>query len=200
MLVQVIEGKAGDAEGLKRQMQRWNDELQSGAKGFIGSTFGITSDGTCIGFACFDSLASAEANSKRAQQSAWWKETEKFYDGDVTFRDTTDVEQVFGDIQPSAGFVQVMKGRVTDRKKLKQLETTMMDTMSDMRADVIGSMRAYFDGGDYAEFVYFTSEADARAAESQSMPENVTDAMNEWQSIAQVTAWYDLKEPWITKP
>ena len=40
MFVQVIKGRTSDADGLRRQDERWRAELRSGAKGFLGSTFG----------------------------------------------------------------------------------------------------------------------------------------------------------------
>src|SRR4051794_28468411 len=114
MFVQVIEGKTNDAKGLERQLQRWNDELRSGASGFVSSTFGVTSDGTSIGIACFETAEAATKNSNRAEQTAWWNETEKYYDGEITFHDSTDVDTQRGGPNKSAGFVQVMQGVVAD--------------------------------------------------------------------------------------
>ena len=45
MFIQVITGKVTDADGFRRQDQKWNDELRPGATGFLGSTAGTTSDG-----------------------------------------------------------------------------------------------------------------------------------------------------------
>jgi hypothetical protein len=198
MFVQVIEGKTSDAEGIKRQLQRWNDELRPGAKGFLSSTFGITADGTCIGFACFDSIESAMQNSKRPEQTAWWNETEKYYDGDVSFYDSTDVETQFGGPNAKAGFVQGMQGTVSDRSALKKIEDQMQSATTKMRPDLIGTIGAYYGNGKFTAFSYFTSEAEARAGESQPMPDDIAKVMQEWMSVMRVDKWMDLTDPWIT--
>ena len=45
MFVQVIEGKVKDADQITRQLDRWRKEIRPGAKGYLGSTSGRTSDG-----------------------------------------------------------------------------------------------------------------------------------------------------------
>lgn len=198
MFVQVIEGKTSDAEGLKRQIQRWNDELRPGAQGFVSSTFGVATNGTCIGFACFESAEAAKNNSNSAEQTAWWNETEKYFDGDVIFHDTTDVEMQLGGPNQSAGFVQGMQGVVTDRAKLKQFEDQTQDRMTSMRPDLLGTIGAYYGNGQFTAFSYFTSEEEARAGESQPMPEDIAQVMKEWMTIMQVDEWIDITDPWIT--
>ena len=74
MFVQIIEGKARDAEGLKRQGDRWAEEVGPGAVGFLGVTSGVTADGRAITIARFESEEAAKANAARPEQSAWWSE------------------------------------------------------------------------------------------------------------------------------
>ena len=93
MFVQVIEGKVSDKSGLHRQLDRWHAELRSGAAGFLGSTSGVTDDGVGFAIARFESAAAAKTNSERAEQSAWWSETEKYFDGPVAFTDSEDIEE-----------------------------------------------------------------------------------------------------------
>jgi hypothetical protein len=114
MFVQVIEGKVKDSDLMKRQGERWRQEIKPGAKGYLGHTGGITADGTSIDVVRFESQADAQANSKRPEQGAWWNETEKAYDGPVTFTESSDTELLFGGGSNEAGFVQVMKGKVKD--------------------------------------------------------------------------------------
>ena len=77
MFIQVITGTVTDPEGLRRQSDRWQDELRHGAIGYLGATAGVTNDGRSIAMIRFDSEASARANSERDEQGAWWAETEK---------------------------------------------------------------------------------------------------------------------------
>jgi len=63
MFVQVIKGKVKDAAGLDAAMQRWIDELSSGATGWLGSTTGMTDDGTGIAIARFDTVENRGATA-----------------------------------------------------------------------------------------------------------------------------------------
>src|SRR2546423_841431 len=107
MFIQVIEGKVGDPELLRRQTEAWRREIKPGAKGYLGSTGGITPDGRGITLARFESEAAARANSERSEQGSWWNETAKAFDGEVTFRDCRDVDELLGGGSNDAGFVQI---------------------------------------------------------------------------------------------
>ena len=48
MFVQLITGRASDAEGLQRQTQRWATDVRPGAIGHLGGTFGIADDGRFV--------------------------------------------------------------------------------------------------------------------------------------------------------
>src|SRR6478609_2111357 len=113
MFIQVITGRAVDREGLRRLGDRWQDELRPGAAGFLGSAAGVTDDGRFIAVVRFESEAAARRNSQRAEQSAWWAEAEKCLDR-VAFADSVDVVTMLGGADKDAGFVQVMRGRITD--------------------------------------------------------------------------------------
>ena len=166
MFVQVIKGHTTDPEGLRRQMERWRAELKPGAVGFEGSTVGIADDGTFIALARFTDADAARRNSDRPEQGAWWQETEKYFDGEPTFRESTDTTTLFEGGSDDAGFVQVMEGTVPDRARAEAAETPeMLEQLRTARPDLLGGLRVWFDGGAYVEAAYFTSEADARRAE-----------------------------------
>ncbi|HEV3472299.1 MAG TPA: hypothetical protein VG408_03720, partial [Actinomycetota bacterium] len=78
MFVQVIQGRAKDAAGLKKQWEKWDQELKPDASGFLGSTAGVTADGEFIALARFDSEEAARSNNGSEQQSAWWEETSQY--------------------------------------------------------------------------------------------------------------------------
>jgi hypothetical protein len=195
MFIQVIQGRAADAEGLRRQVERWQEEVRPGAVGYLGATGGIADDGSVILLARFESQEAAQANSDRAEQGAWWSETAKCFDGDVMFRDCADVETTLAGGSDAAGFVQVMQGWVTNRARLQELEAGFMPQLAELRPDLIGSVRAW-DGDHYTEAIYFTSEAEARKGEA-SMTEEMPDELQEYLSLAQDLTYMDLKEPWL---
>ena len=83
MFVQLIEGRTTDAEGLKRQGDRWQAEVRPGAIGYLGVTSGVTDDGRSIAIVRFESEDAARANGERPEQSSWWADTAKYFEGDV---------------------------------------------------------------------------------------------------------------------
>jgi hypothetical protein len=195
MFVQVIQGKATDAQGVRRQFERWDRELKPSAVGFLGSTAGVSEDGEFIAIARFESQDAARANSDRAEQGEWWAETEKYLEG-VRFYDCTEVDLGQGGGSDDAGFVQVIQGTAKDKELLQRMDREFESQMRDVRPDVIGSVTAW-QGNDFTSFVYFTSEADAREGERRQQSEGGPDP-EEWTGNITNMKWIDLKAPWMT--
>jgi hypothetical protein len=201
MFAQVIHGKASDSAALRAATDRWMRDLAPGAAGWLGSTSGTTEDGRSIVVVRFESEEAARRNSERPEQDQWWTETEKLFEGGATFRDSTDVTvDVHGD-PDQAGFVQIMQGRGTDPDRAKQLMAEDSDKWAAFRPEVIGSLTAGHDGGEYTMVMYFTSEADAREGERKEVPAELQANMEEMNklSIGQ-PEFFDLKEPVILSP
>lgn len=194
MFVQVIEGRTIDAEGLQRQGERWQDEVQPGATGYLGMTSGVAADGRSIAIVRFESEAAARANSERPEQDAWWSDTAKYYDGDVEFSESSDVTEFLGGGSNEAGFVQVMKVAGVDRARVERLDREFQ-RFADLRPDLIGGLRVWTGPDRYIEANYFTSEAEARAGESAQLPEEVQALMGEFQEIVANTEFLDLTDP-----
>ena len=77
-----------------------------------------------------------------------------------------------------------MEGTANDRAKAEALESPeMLEQLRAARPDLLGGLRVWFDGGEYVEVAYFTSEEDARKGESSaefSVPEqDFADAFGE---------------------
>ena len=166
MFVQIIEGKARDAEGLKRQGDRWAEEVGPGAVGFLGVTSGVTADGRAITIARFESEEAAKANAARPEQSAWWSEMAKYYDGEPTFTESSDVEQFLAGGSNDAGFVQIMKSRGVDRARMAKLDKAF-EKFASLRPDLIGGTRVWTGPDSLLEANYFTSEAEAQREREQ---------------------------------
>ena len=200
MFVQVIQGTAKDAAGLKKQWERWDQEVRPEAKGFLGSTGGVTPDGKFIALARFENEEAAKANSERPEQGQWWEETSQYIDSPM-FHDCREVQLSSGGGSDEAGFVQVMQGKVTDVDKARELDAKMEERMKDARPDVLGSVTAMHpENGRFTTAIYFTSEAEARAKEKEmdSSPE-AQEQMAEWGAIMDgQMEFYDLKEPWFS--
>lgn len=194
MFVQIIEGRVSDETSLRRQADRWNENLRPGAKGFLGSTSGITEDGRSVTLARFASEDAARANSERAEQGAWWSETEKCYAGEITFTESNDVTEWLAGGSDDAGFVQVMKSTGVDRAEVEALDDEM-SKFAAVRPDIIGGYRAWTGSDRCVEVAYFTSEAEARAGEQAELPPEFAELMERMQAASGEVEYLDLVEP-----
>jgi len=61
VFVQVITGKVTDAAAVRARFDRWLEELAPGAKGWLGSTAGVTDDGRVVVLARFESEEAARS-------------------------------------------------------------------------------------------------------------------------------------------
>src|SRR2546430_7004332 len=92
MFVQVIQGHVSDAAQVRAQLDRWVEEVAPGAAGWLGSTSGVTDDGTLIALARFESDEAARQNSDRPEQTAWWEQTAALFTGEPVFHYSTSAE------------------------------------------------------------------------------------------------------------
>lgn len=199
MFAQVIQGRATDPAGLRKQWERWIDDVKPNAEGFLGSTAGVTSGGEFIAVARFESEDAARANSNRPEQGAWWEETSQ-YIADAMFHDCTEVDVFGGGGSDDAGFVQVIQGKTKDVEKSRALDARMEPAMRDRRPDVIGGVNAWHpENGRFTSVIYFTSEAEARAKEKEmNESEDVAEFMREMQELSDgEPKFLDITEPWM---
>jgi hypothetical protein len=199
MFVQVIQGKAKDPAGLKKQWERWDQEIKPQSSGYLGGTAGVTADGEFIALARFENEAAAKANSDSAEQTKWWEETAQYIDSPM-FHDCNMVSLSNGGGSDEAGFVQVMQGKTTDIEKARELDAGMEGRMKEMRPDVLGSVTAGHENGRYTTAIYFRSEAEARAKEKEmSNSEEFKKTMAEWAAISEgEPKFFDLTDPWYS--
>jgi hypothetical protein len=197
MFVQVIEGRIGDREALRRQLDTWGSDLRAGAAGFLGSTGGVTDDGRCLLFARFESADDAMANSNRPEQGQWWTDTAKCFDGEVSFRDSEDVDSFLGGGSDEAQFVQVMKGHGVDRDRMHALDAQFEQHAGSFRPDLLGGYRVWTSDDSYIEVAYFTNEAEAREGEAKEPPAELAAQMGEFEDLMANVEYIDLREPWL---
>lgn len=198
MFIQVIEGRTSDAETLRRRLDVWEEELRPGAIGYLGSAGGCTDDGSFILAARFEDRSSAMRNSQRAEQAAWWTETEKCMDGPARFHDTEDVHVMTHGRLDDANFVQVMEGHVLDRSMAEQLEHEAEPVLADVRPDLLGAITAYFTDDDFTDIAFFTNEREARANEKREMPPEMAEKLAQRERAMKVERYMDISNPWLT--
>jgi hypothetical protein len=195
--VQIIEGHAADRAGMERLMQRWVAELRPGATGFLGTTAGVAADGRAIAVVRFESADAARANSDRPEQSRWWAEMEKCYDGPIEFTESDDTEQFLSGGSDEAGFVQVVKSDDVDREAVARLDRAFERHAESWRPDLIGGLRVWTGESTGYDISYFTSEAAAREGESKPPPQELADLFEEFQAAMANTEFIDLQDPWL---
>lgn len=201
MFVQVIQGQVTDAEQAHAALDRWMEELAPEASGWLGTTAGVTDDGQFVALARFESADAARRNSESPAQDKWWHEFSSLLAEDATFHDSDDVLVDMRGDPDSAGFVQVMQGAGTNPQRARELMEQDADEWAAFRPDIIGSVTATYDDGDYTMTAYFTSEAEAREGERKEIPPKLQAQMDEMNALAAgPPTFFDLKQPWLYSP
>ncbi|WP_350279895.1 hypothetical protein [Kribbella sp. HUAS MG21] len=201
MFVQVIQGQVTDAEQAHSAMDRWMEELAPAASGWLGTTAGVTEDGTFIALARFDSADAARRNSAKPEQDKWWHEFSSLLSDGATFHDTEDVVLDLHGDPDAAGFVQVMQGAGSNPERAREVMGQHRDEWAAFRPEILGSEVAMYDDGDYTMAMYFTSEAEAREGERKEVPAELQADMDEMNSLAAgPPTFYDLQHPWLYSP
>ncbi|HKS46324.1 MAG TPA: hypothetical protein VJT49_14675 [Amycolatopsis sp.] len=197
MFMQFIQAKVRDPEAVRETMDRWHRELEPGAVGWLGGTYGITDDGTLVAAVRFESEEAARRNSQRPEQARWWEEMTRHLTGETTFHDCRDVTLLLGGGSDEAGFVQIIQGHVRDRARARALAEQSTDVISRYRPDIMGATIAIDDDGFLTETVAFTTEAAAREAERQDLPPEAARIVDEEMSLFDDVTYLDLHRPWF---
>jgi hypothetical protein len=197
MFIQIIQGTCRDSEALRRQIDMWRRELGPNAEGWLGGTYGVTDDDTFVGMVRFESKEAAARNSTRPEQGAWWAETEKYFDGEVTFHDCDDALTFLDGGADDAGFVQVMQGRLVDPERFRGFMELPMDMLHETRPEIIGGVIAIEPDGQFTETVAFRSEDAARQGESKELPAEMSQMWENEMAQMQDVTYLDLHHPWF---
>jgi hypothetical protein len=195
MFMQVIQGKVGDAGRFSASLDRWVEELGPSADGWLGTTSGTYGDNSFIALVRFESAEAAKRNSDRPEQGQWWSEFASSLDGEASFDDFDDVVLIGPGGSDDAGFVQVMRGRVTDVERERAMAQQFSQMPSDFRPDVIGGVEGLKDDGTFVTAMYFTSEAEAREGEKKPFPADMQAMMDEGQANTAEMTFIDLTNP-----
>jgi hypothetical protein len=197
MFIQIIQGTCRDSDALHRQVDMWRQQMAPMAEGWLGGTYGITVDDTFVGVVRFESREAAARNSTRPEQGAWWAETEKCFDGEVTFHDCDEAMVFLDGGADDAGFVQVIQGRVADPQRFAKFMELPMDMLHQARPEIIGGCMAMEPDGRFTETIAFRSEDAAREGERKEMPAELRQAFEDQMAQMQDVTYLDLHHPWF---
>jgi hypothetical protein len=137
VFIQVIQGRALDPPGIRRELDRWQRQLATDADGWLGATAGVTEDGWSVVVMHFDSEQQARRNSERPEHRAWWREASRHL-GEVGFHEAPKV-RLFGDGRSDlAGYVQVIQGHIDELERMASLGGDQEEVMAREAPHILG--------------------------------------------------------------
>jgi hypothetical protein len=200
MFIQVIQGRATNPPGIRRDLGRWQRQLAADADGWLGSTTGITDDGWSITVIRFASEEQARRNSDRPEQQEWWRDASQHL-ARVTLHDAPKVHTYRDGGSDQAGFVQVIQGHTGVMERMVSLGRDQA-VQAGESPHVLGMTLAEHADlpGDFTQTVYYTSEQDARRFEQEPLAEAGEPARKELRDLATDLRYFDLREPQMLSP
>jgi hypothetical protein len=197
MLAETIRGTVSDPRAMSAAFDKWVQELAPGAKGWLGSTGGVTDDNELFILTRFESEEEAKAHEQRPEQGQFWAEVSRIFRSEPTIQHFTKVYfDTNGDLN-STGFVQVRLGRVSDGDRMLAL-IEGNSSWRTSRPDILGIVVAASAEGQFANAVYFTSYDAASEGEREDIPPDVLNRGDEMMSlIVGELEFLDLTDPWI---
>lgn len=196
MFMQMIRGRPTDMDALRRQFQRWHDDLAPAAEGWLGTTAGLADQGDFVAVVRFESEDAARANAARAEQSDWWAQTSAAL-ADATFSDYPQVDVYLDGEAEGNGFVQVFTGRVNDLERFRELGRDLAPKFLPYRPEETGDTVGWRSNGEFAFTGYYSSLEAARAGETREVPADLQAEWDTWHALAEDLSYFDLTDPWI---
>jgi hypothetical protein len=201
MFIRVIQGRATNPPGIRRDLGRWQRLLAADADGWLGSTMGITEDGWSITVVRFASAVQARRNSDRPEQREWWRDASQHL-ARVVVHDAPEVHLYRDGGADEAGFVQVIQGHSDDLEGMAGLVRDQEEVLARGAPYILGmTVAEHADRpGDFTQIVYFTSEQDAR--QFHPVPAAAADepAQEERRRLMTELRCFDLRDPQLLSP
>jgi len=198
MFIRVIQGRATNPPGIRRDLGRWQRLLAVDADGWLGSTTGITEDGWSITVVRFASEAHARRNSDRPEQREWWRDASQHL-ARVISHDAPKVHIYRDGGSDQAGFVQVIQGHTDDIERMASLGRDQDDVLAREAPHLLGvTVAEHADRpGDFTQIVYYTSEQDARQFEP---PAEADETGQQRRGLLTNLRSFDLRDPQMLSP
>jgi hypothetical protein len=201
MFIQVIQGRATNPPGIRRDLGRWQRQLAADADGWLGSTTGITEDGWSITVVRFASEAQARRNTDRPEQREWWRDASQHLARAVS-HDAPKVHTYRDGGSDQAGFVQVIQGHTEDIERMVNLGCDQEEVLARDAPHILGmTVAEHADRpGDFTQTVYYTSEQDARRFEQEPAAEADEPVLERLRSLMTNSRTFDLRDPQLLSP
>jgi hypothetical protein len=201
MFIQVIQGRATNPPGIRRDLGRWQRQLAADADGWLGTTTGITDDGWSITVIRFASEAQARRNRDRPEQREWWRDAAQHL-AQVAVHDAPKVHSYRDGGVDEAGFVQVLQGHSDDLEGMASLGRDQEEVLAREAPHILGmTVAEHADRpGDFTQIVYFTSEQDARRFQQGPPAEADEPVLEHLRSLMTDSRSFDLRDPQLLSP
>jgi hypothetical protein len=201
MFIRVIQGRATNPPGIRRDLGRWQRQLAADADGWLGSTTGITKDGWSITVVHFASEAQARRNSDRPEQREWWRDASQHL-ARIAVHDAPKVHSYRNGGADGAGFVQVIQGYRHDMERMASLGRDQEKVLARKAPQILGvTLAEHADWpGDFTQIVYFTSEQDARRFAQEPLAETAEPVLEQLHSLLTTWRCFDLRDPQMLSP
>jgi hypothetical protein len=202
MFIRVIQGRATNPPGIRRDLGRWRRLLAADADGWLGSTAGITEDGWNITVVRFASEAHARRNSERPEQREWWRDASQHL-ARIAVHDSSKVHTYDKEGgADEAGFVQVIQGHIDDLERMVTLGPDQETLLAREAPHILAmTVSEHADRpGDFTQVVYFTSEQDARRFDPGPPPETDEPAQEGRRSLLTSLRSFDIRDPQLLTP
>jgi hypothetical protein len=201
MFIRVIQGRATNPPGIRRDLGRWQRLLAADADGWLGTTAGITQDGWSITVVRFASEVQARRNSDRPDHREWWRDASQHL-ARVAVHDASKVHLYRDGGADEAGFVRVIQGHSDDLERMVSLERDQGEILAREAPHLLGmTVAEHADRpGDFTQIMYFTSEQDARRFEQEPPAEANEAALEQLRSLMTNSRSFDLRDPQMLSP
>jgi hypothetical protein len=201
MFIQVIQGRATNPPGIRRDLGRWQRQLAADADGWLGSTAGITEDGWSVTVVRFASEEQARRNRDRPEQREWWRDASQHL-ARIAVHDAPKVHTYGDGGSDQAGFVQVIQGHRDDLERIASLGRDQQEALARGAPHILGmTVAEHADRpGDFTQIMYFTSEQDARRFEQGPPAEADEPVLEQLRSLMTDSRSFDLRDPQLLSP
>ena len=195
MFIQMVQGRCARQDEMRGIVDDWCGWMAD-RPGWLGGTYGFTDDDRFVGVVRFDSREACRDCASAPEAAMCWAGAEALFDGSHEIHESEDVSMMLDGGSDDAGFVQVMRGKVTDADRFRHImtDTEMTSMLHQARPEIIGATMAMESDGSFVETVAFTDEDSARKGEQLDMPTEVGEEMA--AAMAEVE-YLDLHHPWF---
>jgi len=195
VFIQMVQGRCSRPDEMRALVDDWCGSMAD-RPGWLGGTYGFTDDERFLGIVRFDSSSACLECAAAPDAATWWAAADALFDGSCEIHESEDVSMMLEGGSDTAGFVQVMKGRVADADKFRHFmtDTEMTSMLHDARPEIIGGVLAMEPDGTFVETIAFTDEASARKGEQADMPGEM---QAEFDAAMSDVEFIDLHRPWF---